>query len=150
MKKTIVTVFFAFLLVLGFHTAEGTAQMTPGYGMGPGMMGGQGGNNTYGGQQMGPGMMGGQGGNNTYGGQQMGPGYGNSSQYRQSQKPLDEKGAQQIAENYLQSVQNPNLKLGNIKDTGQVFEVEIVSKKSGDLVSKLSIDKNTGRMSPVN
>ena len=100
MKKTIITFLFAFLLVLSFHTAEGTAQMTPGYGMGPGMMGGQ-------------------GGNNTYGGQQMGPGYGNSSQYRQSQKPLDEKGAQEIAENYLQSVQNPNLKLGNIKDTGQ-------------------------------
>ncbi|MGA8178487.1 MAG: hypothetical protein WB792_00405, partial [Desulfobacterales bacterium] len=132
------------------HTAEGNAQMGPGYGMGPGMMGGQGGNNTYGGQQMGPGTMGGQGGNNTYGGQQMGPGYGNSSQYRQSQKPLDEKGAQKIAENYLQSVQNPNLKLGKIKDTGQVFVVEIVTKKSADLVSKLSIDKNTGRMSPVN
>ena len=63
MKKTIITFLFAFLLVLSFHTAKGTAQMTPGYGMGPGMMGGQ-------------------GGNNTYGGQQMGPGYGNSSQYR--------------------------------------------------------------------
>jgi hypothetical protein len=150
MKKNIITFLFAFLLVLGLHTAEGNAQMGPGYGMGPGMMGGQGGNNTYGGQQMGPGTMGGQGGNNTYGGQQMGPGYGNSSQYRQSQKPLDEKGAQQIAENYLQSVQNPNLKLGKIKDTGQVFVVEIVTKKSADLVSKLSIDKNTGRMSPVN
>jgi len=131
MKKNIITFLFAFLLVLGLHTAEGNAQMGPGYGMGPGMMGGQ-------------------GGNNTYGGQQMGPGYGNSSQYRQSQKPLDEKGAQQIAENYLQSVQNPNLKLGKIKDTGQVFVVEIVTKKSADLVSKLSIDKNTGRMSPVN
>jgi hypothetical protein len=131
MKKTIITFLFVFLLVLGLHTAEGTAQMGPGYGMGPGMMGGQ-------------------GGNNTYGGQQMGPGYGNSSQYRQSQKPLDEKGAQEIAENYLQSVQNPNLKLGKIKDTGQVFEVEIVTKKSADLVSKLAIDKNTGRMSPVN
>ena len=131
MKKTIITFLFAFMLVFGLHTVEGNAQMTPNYGMGPGMMGGQ-------------------GGNNTYGGQQMGPGYGNSSQYRQSQQPLDEKGAKEISENYLQSVQNPNLKLGKIKDTGQVFEVEIVSKKSGDLVSKLAIDKNTGRMSPVN
>jgi len=131
MKKTIIVFFFAFLLVLSFHTAEGTAQMTPGYGMGPGMMGGQ-------------------GGNNPNGGQQMGPGYGNSSQYRQLQKPLDEKGAKEISENYLQSIQNPNLKLGKIKDTGQVFEVEIVTKKSSDLVSKIAIDKNTGRMSPVN
>jgi hypothetical protein len=79
----------------------------------------------------------------------MGPGYGNSPQYRQSQKPLDKKGAQEISENYLQSVQNPNLKLGKIKDTGSVFEVEIVTKKSGDLVSKIAIDKNTGRMSPT-
>ena len=131
MKKTIITFLFAFLLVLGFHTTQGNAQMGPNYGMGQGMMGGQ-------------------GVNNTYGGQQMGSGYGNSSQYRQSQKPLDEKGAQEIAENYLQSVQNPNLKLGKIKDTGQVFEVEIVTKKSADLVSKIAIDKNTGRMSPVN
>jgi hypothetical protein len=117
-----------------------------GYSRGFGMMGGSG----YGSYGMGPGMMGGQGGNITYGGQQMGPGYGNSPQYRQSQKPLDEKGAQEISENYLQSVQNPNLKLGKIKDTGSVFEVEIVTKKSADLVSKIAIDKNTGRMSPVN
>ena len=42
MKKTIITFLFAFMLVLSFHTAKGTAQMTPGYGMGPGMMGGTG------------------------------------------------------------------------------------------------------------
>jgi hypothetical protein len=140
MKKTIIIFFFAFLLVFGFQTAKGTAQMNPGYGMGPGMMG-QGGYYPYGGQHMGPGYGMGPG--------MMGPGYGYGPQYRQLQKSLDEKGAKEISENYLQSVQNPNLKLGKIKDTGSVFEVEIVTKKSGDLVSKIAIDKNTGWMSPV-
>ena len=184
MRKTIIALLFAFVLVLGLHTAEGTAQMGSGYGMGPGMMG-QGGYYPYGGQHMGPGygmgpgmmgpgygmgpgMMGpgygmgpgmmGPGYGMGYqtmhpgwgmGPGMMGPGYGYSPQYGQSQKPLDEKGAQEISENYLQSVRNPNLKLGKIKDTGSVFEVEIVTKKSGDLVNKIAIDKNTGWMSPV-
>ncbi|MEJ2068401.1 MAG: hypothetical protein P8Y09_10775, partial [Deltaproteobacteria bacterium] len=56
-----------------------------GYGMmGPGMMGGM----------MGPGMM-------------MGPGYGYGPGYGQEQKPLEEKDAKSILENYLHSTRNP-------------------------------------------
>ena len=100
-----------------------------GYGMGPGMMG-------YG---MGPGMMGyGRG----YG--MMGPGYGYNQQYQQPQRTITEKDAKGIVENYLNSMRNPNLKLGKIKDEGSAFEVDIVTKGNGSLVDKILVNKNTG------
>jgi len=98
-----------------------------GYGMGPGMMGpgyGQG----YG---MGPGMM--------------GPGYGYGPQYQQPQKPLEEKDAKAMLENYLNSARNPNLKLGKIEDKGNAFEAQILTKKDS-LVDKILVDKYTGWM----
>jgi hypothetical protein len=101
-----------------------------GYGMGPGMMGGYG---------MGPGMMGGYG----MGPGMMGPGYG--QQYQQPQKPLEEKDVKAIIENYLNSMRNPNLKLGKIKDAGNSFEAEIVTKDNS-LVDKIIVDKMTGWM----
>jgi hypothetical protein len=81
MRKIIALLALAF--VLGLYPIEGSAQMGPGYGMGPGMMGrgGYGGwycpycgnylgpGGGYGGYGMGPGMMG-----RGYGGYGMGPG----------------------------------------------------------------------------
>lgn len=134
-----------------------------GYGMGPGMMGGQG----YG-YGMGPGMMGGRGygygmGPGTMGGQgygygmgpgMMGPGqgYGPSQQnpyaQQQPQKPIDKDQAKSMVENYLKSTGNPNLKLGDIKDEGQNFEADVVTKDNS-LADKILIDKNTGWMRPA-
>ncbi|MFO7667951.1 MAG: hypothetical protein R6V76_15165 [Desulfobacterales bacterium] len=91
-----------------------------GYGMGQGMMGGYG----YG---MGQGMM--------------GPGY--SPQYRNSGKPIDLKEAKAMMSDYMKSSRNPNLKLGKIKDSGEAFEAEILTKKN-DLVDRVYIDKATG------
>jgi hypothetical protein len=91
-----------------------------GYGMGYGMM-------SYG---MGPGMM--------------GPGYGYNQQYLQPQRPIKEKDAKGIVENYLNSTRNPNLKLGKIKDEGSAFEVDIVTKSNGTLVDKVLVRKDTG------
>jgi mono/diheme cytochrome c family protein len=93
--------------------------MRPGYGMGPGMMGRGWG---YG---MGPWMR--------------GPGYG----YQQAPKPLDEKEAKQMVENYLRFIRNPNLKVGAIVDQGPNFEVDLVTK-SNSLVDKILVDKYTG------
>ena len=90
-----------------------------GYGMGPGMMG-------YGGYGM------------------MGPGYGYYRQYRQPYRPLKEKDAKRIVENYLNSTRNPNLKLGEIKDEGYAFEANIVTRKNGSLVDKVLVNKYTG------
>jgi hypothetical protein len=110
-----------------------------GYGMGPGMMGpGYG----YG---MGPGMMG-PGYGYGMGPGMMGPGYGYGPQTQQPGKPLEEKDARAMVENYLQSIRNPNLKLGAVKDKGTQFEADIVTKKDNSLVDKIYVDKNTGWM----
>jgi hypothetical protein len=71
----------------------------------------------------------------------MGTGYGH--RYQQSNRHLEENDAKEILENYLKSTRNPNLKLGEIKDKGTVFEAEIVTMENS-LVDKLLVDKNTG------
>lgn len=76
--------------------------------------------------QMGPGMMG---------------GYG--LQYQQPQRPIEEKDAKAILENYLRSTRNPNLKLGKIEDKGNFFEGEILTRNDA-LVDKILVDKYTG------
>jgi hypothetical protein len=98
-----------------------------GYGMGPGMMWGRG---------MGSGMMG-QGYGGLYG-----------PRFQQRQKPLDKEEARQEVENYLKSMRNPNLKLGEITDKGSYFEADIVTKDNS-LVNKVDIDKTTGWMRPA-
>ena len=120
-----------------------------GYGMGPGMMGGRG----YG-YGMGPGMMGGQGYGYGMGPGMMGRGYGYgpNQQYpyaeQQPQKPIDKEQAKSMVENYLKSTGNTNLKLGGIKDEGQNFEADVVTKDNS-LADKILIDKNTGWMRPA-
>jgi hypothetical protein len=155
MKKTLIVLAIVLILgvVIAYAQQPGTTEGP--YGgycpycgrwMGPGMMGG------YGGYGMGPGMMGGYGGYGMGPGMMWGggPGYGphypqQYQQYPQLQKPLDEKDAKEIAENYLRNMRNPNLKLGKMKDAGSAFEAEIVTKDNS-LVDKLLIDKVTGWM----
>jgi hypothetical protein len=154
-----------------FPLADGQAQMGgggmmgPGYGTGPGTMGGSG----YGGPQycpycgsylgpygMGPGMMGpGYGYGYGMGPGMMGPGYGYGMMgpgmmhgygYRQLEKPLGKKDAEQIFNNYIQSLYNPDLKLGKITEKDNYFEGEILTKDN-KLVDTIFVDKNTGWMS---
>jgi hypothetical protein len=110
--------------------------------MGPGMMHGGG----YG-SGMGPGMMGGgmmgSGRGSGMGPGMMGPGYG--AQSPQSGKPLDMKEAKAMMEDYLKSWRNPNLKLGKIKDAGNAFEAEVLTRNNA-LVDRVLIDKDTGWM----
>ena len=115
-----------------------------GYGMGPWMMG-----RGHGGYEMGPWMMG-----SGYGGYgMMGPGYGHEywPQYNygpQSQrfsKPLDKDRAKQEVESYLKSTRNPNLKIGEIEEKGNDYELNIETK-DGSLVDKILVSKQTGWM----
>ncbi len=85
----------------------------------PGMMG----------RGMGPGMM--------------GPGYG--PQYQPLEKPLQKKDAEQMVENYIQSLHNPDLKLGKIAEKDTSFEVQILGKNKA-VVDTVIVDKNTGWM----
>lgn len=105
-----------------------------GWGMGPGMMG-RGYGSGYG---MGPGMMGG-----NYG---YGTGHGYGRHYQSTGKAINVKEAETMMKDYLKSSRNPNLKLGKIKDAGDSFEAEILTKKN-DLVDRVHIDKATGYIS---
>jgi hypothetical protein len=129
----------------GYGYGMGPGMMGPGYGygMGPGMMG-----PGYGyGYGMGPGMMGpGYGYGYGMGPGMMGQGYGYGPQYQQLEKPLGKKDAQEILENYVKSLYNPNLKVGKITEKDTYFEGEILTKDNV-LVDKIIIDKNTGWMS---
>jgi len=155
MKKTFLVI--ALVVALGlllFFALGGFAQMGPGmmgpgygygYGMGPGMMGGGG----YGGQQYCPycgGYLGSGGGYYGMGPGMMGPGYqGYGPQYQPLEKPLQKKDAEAMVENYIQSLHNPDLKLGEIKEKDTSFEVEILGKNKV-VVDTIIVDKNTGWM----
>ncbi|PKN37938.1 MAG: hypothetical protein CVU62_09470 [Deltaproteobacteria bacterium HGW-Deltaproteobacteria-2] len=87
------------------------------------------------GSGMGPGMMGG------YYGSDTGHGYGRHHQ--PMAKAITAKEAETMMKDYLKSSRNPNLKLGKIKDVGDSFEAEILTKNN-DLVDKVHINKATG------
>lgn len=70
-----------------------------------------------------------------------GQGYG-PQQYRQ-QRSLDEKDARALVEGNLQASRNPNLKVGGIKDVGNAYQVDIVTKDNAP-VDKVLVDKQTG------
>jgi len=74
---------------------------------------------------------------------QYAPSYG--PQYQQSPKPLGDKDAKAMLENYIQSTRNPNLKLGKITEKDNYFEAEILTKENS-LVDKILVDKFTGWM----
>ena len=134
--------------MMGPGYGMGPGMMGPGYGRGPGMMGpgyGYGPGTMHGGRGMGPGMMG--PGYGTGPGM-MGPGYGYGPQYQPPQKPLEEKDAKEIVENYVRSTRNPNLKAGTITDKDTYFEAEILTKND-TLVDKIMVDKYAGWMRSI-
>ena len=69
----------------------------------------------------------------------------NEPHHRQNQKYLNRKSAEKIFEDYLISKDNPNLKLGKIKDEGSFFEADLLTNDNS-LVDKLMVNKDTGRM----
>jgi hypothetical protein len=129
----------------------GPGMMGPGYRMGPGMMGpGMMGPGMMGSGMMGSGMM----GSGVMGSGVMGsdrgrgmmpgwPGYDDPEHNRQGKGPLEEKDAGTIVANYIKSTRNPNLETGKVKDVGEAFEVEIVTKDKS-LVDKVLVDKRSG------
>lgn len=44
---------------------------------------------------------------------------------------------------------NPYVRIGQETDTDQGFAFDVVTRKSGDLVDRLMVDKNTGRVFPI-
>ncbi len=62
--------------------------------------------------------------------------------------PRTPEQARQRAESYLRSLGNPNLKVGEVRETISSFEVQVVTK-DGSLVNWLVIDKQDGRIRSV-
>ena len=58
-------------------------------------------------------------------------------------EPLSKKKAEEIAQFYLDRLDNPRLKIGKIKDNDTAFEVEIVTRDNS-LVNNLLVEKDTG------
>lgn len=79
-------------------------------------------------------------------GMRHGMGYGGYTPYRRRDKPVDKTEAKQRVENYLEFMGNPNLKVGEIKETDTEFQAAIVTKKQKDMVNNIVIDKQTGQM----
>ena len=65
--------------------------------------------------------------------------------YRRFPTPIDKKDAQTLAENYVDSTNNPNLKLGKEKDEVTDYEFDIVTRNNS-LVDRLLVNKDTGEI----
>ena len=146
MKKSFMGLLVTLLLSLALVNLHAQPQDRGGqsqdHHMGSGMMG-RGHGMMHQGGGMGSGTMHQGPGNDSQYGPQYGP------RYEQPPKPMEEKDARAIFENYLNSTRNPNLTLGKIEDKRNTFEAKIVTKKEGALVDKIAIDKNTGWMRSV-
>ncbi|MDY6824292.1 MAG: hypothetical protein SWH68_10940 [Thermodesulfobacteriota bacterium] len=110
-------------------------------GYGPGMMRGYGPGMMH--RGYGPGMMRG------YGPGMMMPGYERYQDSRESGEPMDNDTARQMVSDYLSANDNPNLKIGEIKEKEAVFEVKIVTQKSEDIVDIIEVDRYSGYMRSI-
>ena len=72
-------------------------------------------------------------------------GYGGGLQKYYGNRPIDINEAHAVIYDYLRQTRNPNLKAGKIKDIGNAFEAEILTKENS-MVDKIIIDKDTGWM----
>jgi hypothetical protein len=61
---------------------------------------------------------------------------------------VSEDQARDIVTNYVKKL-NPNLEIGNVKDNGGFYEVEIVDEGK-DIVQLLGVDKRSGRLILLN
>lgn len=100
------------------------------------------------GMQMGGGWHGhkghGHGRGQGYGRGMGGCGLGIGRMFRDNQgKPLTKDQANLVFQRYMQKMNNPNLKLGEVVEKGDTFEAT-VSTKDGSLVEKVELNRNTG------
>jgi len=64
-------------------------------------------------------------------------------------KPLDKKGAIERVQEYVESLNNPRLKLGDVREDDDAFVVDIVTNKENAVVERVRVEKDTGELSPV-
>lgn len=69
-------------------------------------------------------------------------GPGGHTAYHKGGEALTGDEAQRLARDYIQG--NPNLRVGEFVEKGDVYEATIVTSKEGSLVERIQIDKLTG------
>jgi hypothetical protein len=69
----------------------------------------------------------------------------NFNNYRSEKtEPVTKDEAKKLADRYAELKYDGNIKIGEMKETRRVYEVDLLTKKSGDLVDTILIDKDTG------
>ncbi len=89
------------------------------------------------------------GGRYTMGGHMMGHGEQRHRDQMRSGKSIDRDTAKAIVQDYLTSIENPNLKIGKVKEKTAGYEVEIETKKQQDMVDIIRVNKYTGTMRSI-
>jgi hypothetical protein len=151
MKNKIVLVAVLSLVVVtaGYGLVQAHSEQSRGesrsgwFGMGSGHMGGSGwGHMGSGGHMMGSGW------DHMGGGYERGldgSEYGRNNRWRGDRHVTSEE-ARDIAEHNLGG--NPYIKVGKLTERSEGFEIEIVTRKGGEIVNRLVIEKDTGRVFP--
>ena len=149
----------AVVLAIAITLPANAQQYGPGW-MGPGMMYGYGPGGGYGSGWMGPGMMYGYGpgGGGGYGPGWMmggyGGGYGPGMMYGYGPGNYGNQGdlnltTDQVKSYLEQTIRNPNLKVGNIKEKdANTIVADIVTKQGDSLVQRLDFNRHNGFVQP--
>lgn len=60
--------------------------------------------------------------------------------------PIDRQAAGSILQNYVNALNNPNLKLGPIRESANAFQAEIQTRDN-KIIHSVAVDKNSGAVS---
>jgi hypothetical protein len=149
-KTILVTVLSLAVVIGGYGLVQAHGGQSRGgsgsgwFGMGSGHMGGSSWDHMGSGGHMSGSGWGHMGGDYTRG--SGGPGYGHNNGWRGDRQVTSEE-AREIAEYNLGG--NPYIKVGKLTERSEGFEVEIVTSKNDELVNRLLVEKETGRIFPI-
>jgi hypothetical protein len=73
---------------------------------------------------------------------------GLSGSFANKAPALTQEQAHDVVANHINRL-NPNLKIGQMKDAGSYYEAEVLGA-NGDIVQRLGVDKESGRMILIN
>jgi hypothetical protein len=73
---------------------------------------------------------------------------GFSSSFENSAPTLTQEQARDVVANHVRRL-NPDLKIGRMQDAGSYYEAEVLGA-NGDVVQRLGVDKESGRMILLN
>lgn len=142
-KAALAAVLSLLIVTAGYGLVQAHSERSPGgssggwFGMGSGHMGSRGHMMDHGWDHMGRDYTRG-----SYGSR-----YGRDNAWF-GERPVTIELAREIAEHNLG--RNPFIEVGKLTESSEGFEVEIVTRKGGELVNRLLVERETGRVFPIN